>query len=245
MVPRLGAARPHTASLFRLAGNHRAVLVDLDDTDGMEGSTRWCRNCGAEYVSGVEVCVDCGAELFDSPVPPVDHDTITYDFADWTDGQRRVLELLLGSAEVPFSWEGAELVVPRVAEEQVNELLEHLESLPDGDGPGDTAADITVELTAITVGRVGTALQYVGAVGVVVAVVQTASTWSSFANLDNGPGRFERWAYLLGHFSTVLMAALVIGLGSLCRLAADWTALRLRSAAPSRSRTYGKDVGEG
>ena len=55
---------------------------------------------------------------------------------------------------MPFSWEDAELVVPRVAEEQVNELLEHLESLPNGDRPRDTAADITVELTAMTVGRV-------------------------------------------------------------------------------------------
>jgi len=211
--------------------------------ENYDGSTRWCRACGAEDVAGVEVCRECGAALYDSPAPPVDHATVTYDFADWTDGQRRVLELLLTSEGVPFSWDGADLVVPRVAEQKVDGLLEELETFPTDDSPdGDVAAGIDVELTAGTLRRVGTVLQFLGTAGIVVWAIETVSAWQSVGPL----GRQQGWAqlsFILGPFSTVLLAGLVIGLGTLCRLAADWTALRLGSGQGSALRTGGGDAG--
>jgi uncharacterized RDD family membrane protein YckC len=61
----------------------------------------------------------------------VDHETVTYDFADSDDAQRRTVELLLIGAEIPFGWEGeTDLVVPQTAEAMVDQMLEDVENVP-------------------------------------------------------------------------------------------------------------------
>lgn len=107
----------------------------------MGGTMPWCPTCGAEYLPGVDVCSDCRVPLADSPpVPPVppDHDVVAYDMADWAPSQRRMLELLLVGADIPYSWEdGVDLVVPRALEGTVDELVEQVEALP----PEETAQE--------------------------------------------------------------------------------------------------------
>lgn len=97
----------------------------------MPDATMWCPQCGAEYLPGMSTCADCGVSLSDTPPPAKDHDVVMYGFEDWTDEQRRLLELLLRGKDVSFAWEpGADLIVPRSAEQTVDELLEQIESLP-------------------------------------------------------------------------------------------------------------------
>ena len=125
----------------------------------------------------------------------------------------------------------------------MDELLDDLETLPGDDGPnGEFPADVTAELTAVTLRRVGIGLQWVGAAGLLVAVIQFASTWQSLAGYETGLRDWsQKLAIVLGPINTVLLAALVIGLGSLCRLAADWSTVRLRSGAWQRSTPVAND----
>jgi hypothetical protein len=92
----------------------------------------------------------------------------------------------------------------------------------------DLRRGINVELAAGTLRRVGTVMQYVGGLGVVVWAVATYSTWDTLQGQEfSGGGTLRELAVVLGPFGTLLLAALVIGLGSACRLLADWTALCL------------------
>jgi hypothetical protein len=67
---------------------------------------------------------------------PRDHETITYDMAEWNDQQRRTLELLLTGAAVAYGWEGVDLTVPESAEATVDGLIEEVEALDEEGRPG-------------------------------------------------------------------------------------------------------------
>jgi len=111
--------------------------------------TLWCPTCGAEYVSGVERCADCGADLTGRPTadqapppaPPAgadhagsedddagpddagpDHDEMVYEVGP----ERGQLEMVLERDGVPHAWEGDDLVVPAAAEEQVDALIDEV-----------------------------------------------------------------------------------------------------------------------
>src|SRR5688572_6991942 len=97
----------------------------------MAVGSRWCPACGAEYLAGVDTCGDCRVALQDAPPAAPDHETVTYDLADWDDEQRQALELFLRGADVPYGWEaGHDLVVSRSTEAVVDELIEELEHRP-------------------------------------------------------------------------------------------------------------------
>ncbi|HEV8624809.1 MAG TPA: RDD family protein [Acidimicrobiia bacterium] len=97
----------------------------------MTVGSRWCPACGAEYLAGVDTCSDCRVDLQHAPPPAPDHETVTYDLADWDDEQRQALELFLRAADVSFAWEaGYDLVVSHAAEAVVDELIEELEDRP-------------------------------------------------------------------------------------------------------------------
>jgi hypothetical protein len=205
-------------------------------------SSRWCPSCGAEYLAHVEVCAECGVALADTPPPPpapVDHDTVTYDFAGEGEGQRRVVELLLRGAGIAFSWDNDDLVVPQASEATVDQLLEELDAYAEGPAEDES---IAIELGARTLKRVGLVMQYLGGIGLLVALIEAISTLDSLADdgFANG-GALQKVAFVLGAYTFVLFSALVIGLGGLCRLFADWVLLRLPHSdiGPSRRSESG------
>jgi hypothetical protein len=100
------------------------------------------------------------------------------------------------------------------------------------DSPGEVdeyeSRQIGVALGAETLRRVGMVMLYVGGFGVVAWAFETYSTWDS-VNREGFPrgALSHRVALVLGHVATLLLAALVMGLGSAFRLLADWTILWL------------------
>jgi hypothetical protein len=173
--------------------------------------------------------------LADAPPPPpapVDHDTVTYDFAGEGEGQRRVVELLLRGAGIAFSWDNDGLVVPDASEDAVDELLEELDAYSDTQDQS-----IAIELGARTLKRVGLVMQYLGGIGLLVSLIEAVSTLDTLADdgFANG-GALQKVAFVLGSYTFVLFSALVIGLGGLCRLLAEWVLLRLPDDGREPSR---------
>lgn len=108
--------------------------------------TKWCQNCGSEYLASVEVCLDCDLPLVskdpEADDPEVETDPsgqVEYELHEWAVESRVMLEQLLESAGIPRAWEGTDLVVPAACEAQVDELIEQVQvtTLPslDADAP--------------------------------------------------------------------------------------------------------------
>lgn len=100
------------------------------------------------------------------------------------------------------------------------------------DSPGGVddyeSREISVALGAETLRRVGMVMLYVGGFGVVVWAFEMYSTWDAVNGEGFSDGELlRRVAFVLGHVDTLLLAALVMGVGCAFRLLADWTILRL------------------
>ena len=98
---------------------------------------------GAQLVElGGRQCTECGLALADPPAMLVrgnDEDEVEYDLAEWDTGERALATAALDEADIPYRWEAdLVLVVPAVAEAEVDQLLEELEG-PDELGDGDEA----------------------------------------------------------------------------------------------------------
>jgi len=91
----------------------------------------------------------------------------------------------------------------------------------------DVSGGVNVTLGAETLRRVGTAMYYVGGVGIVAWALQTYTTWDTVSSEGFAGRSSQKLALVLGSFGTLLLAALVIGAGGACRLLADWTTFRL------------------
>ncbi len=112
-------------------------------------STRWCPNCGAEYVEAATVCADCGAPLVDQP-PAEDADegveVLVYELGEWGAEQRGGLESRLQAEGIEHRWEtgdgqevlygyetgpaweaATELVVSELDETRVDAILDEIE----------------------------------------------------------------------------------------------------------------------
>jgi len=112
----------------------------------------FCPRCGAEFgqefkgewFSTAVRCADCGITVADPPLTlargPAD-DEVEYSLADWTVPERATATTALAEVDIPYRWEpGLVLVVPAVAEDEVDLLLEELDVADVADGPAPDAA---------------------------------------------------------------------------------------------------------
>jgi hypothetical protein len=116
----------------------------------------YCPRCGAQFrevirgewfESGVR-CDDCGLAVADPPLMLArtnDDDEVQYDLSQWQSGERGSATTALLEAEIPYRWEAdLVLVVPAVAEDEVDLLLDELgeteELTDDGEADGGEVA---------------------------------------------------------------------------------------------------------
>jgi uncharacterized RDD family membrane protein YckC len=97
----------------------------------------YCPSCGAEYRPGFAECPDCHVALVkEQPPPPrrrvhddkLDHETVAYDVSDWEPVQFRALDMMLASAHVAHGLEDGMLVVPRVHQYDVDEIVDTIDA---------------------------------------------------------------------------------------------------------------------
>lgn len=104
--------------------------------------TRYCPNCGAEYLDTIQSCSDCLVPLNDAPAggqpgEGEDHEILVYELNTWEPAQRAQLEIVLAQEGVTYQWEDTDLLVPAAEEARVDDLLDKIEfpdALPLEDG---------------------------------------------------------------------------------------------------------------
>ncbi len=98
----------------------------------------FCPRCGVElpvqfrgeWFSTNPRCLDCGVALAETPamLAPSEEE-LQYGLDEWPVHDRVALTIALAADGIPYRWEfEVVLVVPEVAEEEVDILLDHLES---------------------------------------------------------------------------------------------------------------------
>ena len=113
----------------------------------------YCPRCGAlygevpkgEWMETGAKCVDCGLAVGDPPamLAPADaEDEVEYDLAEWEAGERGAATTALLAAEIPYRWEAdLVLVIPAVAEEEADLLLDGLDEIDELVDDVDDAVD--------------------------------------------------------------------------------------------------------
>jgi hypothetical protein len=97
-------------------------------------ASRWCPECGAEYVEGVRECADCLVPLVDQRPLSVDEvgepeeEQLAYELEHYDPDARVLLDGLLTNAGVVHAWQGATLVIRSADEAAVDELVDQLDT---------------------------------------------------------------------------------------------------------------------
>lgn len=102
-----------------------------------ESQTRWCSQCGGEFLDDVEDCPDCSIPLVASKpddllAPDFSAEgELEYDLADWAAESRLMVQQLMQAASVPHAWQGTSLLVPAPFEAKADAVVDEVEaSLP-------------------------------------------------------------------------------------------------------------------
>ena len=93
-------------------------------------ATKFCPECGDEFVATAETCPDCEVALVDErPEHAGEHKTgqTTYELHEWAVESRVMLESLLAGQALPHAWEGTDLQVPAALESKVDALIKQVE----------------------------------------------------------------------------------------------------------------------
>ncbi len=108
----------------------------------------YCPRCGAQYRQELRGewletgarCVDCGLAVTAPPAMLARsgvEEEVEYDLVDWDVPERGAATTALLEAEIPYRWEpDLVLVVPAVAEDEVDRLLEELDEVPEAEDDG-------------------------------------------------------------------------------------------------------------
>ena len=101
----------------------------------------YCPRCGAPFLEQVKgewfessvQCPDCALTVTEPPLMLAkgnDEDEVDYDLGEWQVGERSSATTALLEAEIPYRWEqNLVLVVPAVAEDEVDVLLDELDEV--------------------------------------------------------------------------------------------------------------------
>jgi len=114
----------------------------------------YCPRCGARYpeahgtllLDSTRRCEECAVTMADSPLMLAQgdpDDEVQYDLGEWDVDERGSATAALLDVDIPYRWEAdLVLVVPAVAEEEVDQLLDGLEDDEDaGDDDEDDGGD--------------------------------------------------------------------------------------------------------
>ncbi|MBA2282654.1 MAG: hypothetical protein H0W25_15700 [Acidimicrobiia bacterium] len=124
-------------------------IIDERGQGGRPGDAtglRWCALCAAEYVPGVEVCVDCVVPLVDQPPLRADDigdeegEQLAYEFDDLAPADRLGLDRELAAAGVVHAWDGTTLLIAPYDEAEVDAVLGGRDG--GGGGPALVGRDI-------------------------------------------------------------------------------------------------------
>jgi len=103
----------------------------------------YCPRCGTQFrestlgesIEGSLRCADCSVMVSQAPLmlaPGNDEDEVQYDLLEWKMPERCAATTALLEADIPYRWEtDLVLVVPTVAEQEVDHLLDELDELDD------------------------------------------------------------------------------------------------------------------
>ncbi len=105
----------------------------------------YCPRCGTQFretvlgeaIEGSLRCADCSVTVSQAPLmlaPGNDEEEVQYDLLEWEMAERCAATTALLEADIPYRWEAdLVLVVPTVAEQEVDRLLDELDDLEDTD----------------------------------------------------------------------------------------------------------------
>jgi hypothetical protein len=98
---------------------------------------------GGELLESTRRCVDCTLTVSDPPLMLAegnDEDEVDYDLREWMVAERSAATAALSEIDIPYRWEqDLVLIVPAVAEEEVDLLLDELDEVEELDEGADEA----------------------------------------------------------------------------------------------------------
>src|SRR5215218_5427831 len=122
----------------------------------------YCPRCGSrfrdefrgEWLETSLRCDECGVSVPEAPLmlaPGNDEDEVQYDLAEWQVGERAAATTALGEVDIPYRWEpDLVLMVPAVAEAEVDVLLDELEEVEELEEEGEDEDELGGDIQAHT-----------------------------------------------------------------------------------------------
>jgi hypothetical protein len=113
----------------------------------------YCPRCGAPFLEDFKGewfdsslrCADCALMVTEPPLMLAkgnDEDEVDYDLSEWQTAERAAATAGLQQVDIPYRWEpDLVLVVPAVAEEEVDVLLDELEDVEELEAEEETGTD--------------------------------------------------------------------------------------------------------